>query len=178
MARKYTKNFFVSIVLLTLFAVYSFAQQSRVAVINSEKTLQYSEEGKKAIAQLVEKEKKINVELGKIDEQILTLETRLNRQKLTLTFETQQKLALDLDNLRIKRKRVEEDSIKEFQQLKFELYSKIRKEVLPIIDSVAKEKEFSLVLDLSTSGVLYFEPAFDITDEVIKKYNASKAKTE
>jgi len=65
------------------------------------------------------------------------LETKLNTQRLTLSFEAQQQL-------------------------------------LPIIENIAKKREFSLVLDLTSSGVVYFNPAFDITDEVIKRYNAKK----
>ena len=52
--------------------------------------------------------------------------------------------------------------------------SRFKEEVLPIIETVAKEKGFSLVLDLSTTGVAYFDKAIDITDEVVKRYNASK----
>jgi Skp family chaperone for outer membrane proteins len=30
-----------------------------------------------------------------------------------------------------------------------------------------------VVFDLSISGVAYYDPAFDITEEVIQKYNAA-----
>jgi outer membrane protein len=50
----------------------------------------------------------------------------------------------------------------------------MREEVLPIIETVAKERGFKLVLDLSISGVAYFDNTLDITDEVIKRYDASK----
>ena len=38
----------------------------------------------------------------------------------------------------------------------------------------AKEKGFAIVFDLSGSSVAYFNKEFDITEEVIKRYNASK----
>lgn len=176
MIRKRAKHISLIILLLAVSAFQGFAQKSFTpAIISSEKVLWSSEEGKKAAAQLLEKEQKINTELAGIDKQVLSLETKLKTQKLILSFESQQQLALDLDRLRTKRKRVEEDLAKDYQQLQFSLVTKIRNEVLPIINSVAKEKEFSLVLDLTSSGVVYFDPAFDITDEVIKRYNASKA---
>jgi len=47
--------------------------------------------------------------------------------------------------------------------------------MLVIIDALVKERGYDLVFDLSTSGLIHYNPAFDITDEVIKKYDASKA---
>ena len=173
---KKARNISLIILLLMAFVFHGFAQKSfRVAVISSEKVLQNSEEGKKAVAQLLEKEQKINNELASINKRVGSLESKLQTQKLILSFEARQQLALDLDRLRTKRKRVKEDSTKNYQQLQFRLFSKIWNEVLPIIGTVAKEKEFSLVLDITSRGVVYFDPAFDITNEVIKRYNASKA---
>ena len=92
-----------------------------------------------------------------------------------MTFEAQEQLAFDLDKLRTERKRVSEDSLKEWQRLQFRLFNKIREEVNPIIENVAKEKGYNLVLDLSSNSVAYFSLAIDITDDVIKRYDALKS---
>jgi len=175
MMNKKIRNIFIFILFLVVFAFQGFAQKtSAVAVVNPEKVFQNSNEGKKALSQLQEKRQKIKNEISGLDNQILSLETKLKTQRLTLTYEASQQLTIDLDSLKTKRKRFEEDSAKEFQQLEFSLYSKFRNEVLPIIDSLAKEKEFSLVLDLSSGAVVYFDTTFNITDEVIRRYDASK----
>jgi len=64
---------------------------------------------------------------------------------------------------------VEEDSTNDYKRLEFTLNSQMRKEVLPIIETVAKERGFKLVLDLSMTGVAYFDNTIDITEEVAKK---------
>lgn len=175
MVRKKRCHVLLFILIMMNLVLQGFTQtKSNVAVVNYEKAFQNSEEGRKAIIQLREKEQKINDELTGIDKQVQALEARIETQKLTLTFETQQQLLFDLDRLKTKRKRVEEDSIREYRQLQFSLFSKVRNELLPIINNVAKEREFSLVIDHTSSGVLYFNPDFDITEEVIKRYNASK----
>jgi len=84
-------------------------------------------------------------------------------------------LLFDIENLKVKRKRVEEDYAKEYQQLQFRLLSKIRGEVLALVKKIAVEKEFSLVLDVTSSGVAYFTENFDITAEVIRQYNSAKS---
>jgi Skp family chaperone for outer membrane proteins len=103
------------------------------------------------------------------------LELKLSSQKLVLSIEARQQMAYDLEQLRTKRERAEEDYTKEYRQLEFSLVSKIRNEVFPIIETVAKEKNFRLVLDLSVTGAAYVDPVIDITDEVIQKYDEVKS---
>ena len=161
------------IVLLTGFVSMGLAQETfEIGVINSAKVMQTSAEGKKAMFTLKQKEQQINKELTKIDNQAKELELKLSSQKLVLSLETQQQIAYDLEQLQTKKERAEEDYTKEYKQLEFSLVTKIRNDVFPIIESVAKEKNFRLVLDLSVTGVAYVDPVIDITDEVIQKYDA------
>ena len=165
--------------LLTLAATRGYTQQSlSVAVIDPIRALETSNEGQKTMAQLQAKQKSINDELNGIDQDMLDIENRLRTQRLTLTQESQQQLAMDLDRLRTKRKRVEEDSLRDYKQLEIKLISKFKADVLPIIESVAKEKGFTLVLDLSMTGVAYFDQTIDITQEVVNRYNDSKGVSE
>jgi outer membrane protein len=160
-----------------VFAIAGFTQQSpKIAAVDLQKTFEQSAEGKGVISQLRQKEQVIMGELEKLDKQILSLETKLNTQKLTLTDEAQQKLAFELESARIQKKRTEEDSTKEFQRLQFTLVSRLRTEVYSVIQSYAKEQQISLVFDLSApAGVVYCEPALDITSEIIRRYDAAKA---
>jgi Skp family chaperone for outer membrane proteins len=51
----------------------------------------------------------------------------------------------------------------------------LQKEVVPILQTVAKEKGFNLVLEKSSGGVLYFAEVVDITAEVIRRFDQAKA---
>jgi len=173
--RRKSGNIIVFIFILTVLVSQGSAEQLfKVAVIYSEKTLLNSQEGKKVISILQEKEQKINSQLADMDKKIQDMDTKLQTQRLVMTFEAQEQLSFDLDNLRTERKRFAEDSLKEWQRLRFQLYNKIREEVNPIIEDVAKDKKFSLVLDLSSNSVIYFDLSLDITAEVIKRYDDSK----
>ncbi len=173
--RKKSGKIVVFIFILTALAAQGVAEQAfQVAVVDSQKTLQNSKEGKKAIATLQEREQKINDHLAEMDKKILDMDNKLKTQRLVMTFEAQEQLSFDLDNLRTERKRFAEDSFKEWQRLQFQLFNKVREEVNPIIEKVAKEKGFSLVLDTASNSVVYFSLSVDITDDVINRYDASK----
>jgi len=52
---------------------------------------------------------------------------------------------------------------------------RIRTEMVVIVNEIAKERGYSLVVDLKTSGIIgYYPPTEDITDELVRRYNLSK----
>jgi len=130
---------------------------------------------KKAIAQLEERNRKNQQDLSKLDEQIRQLETKLNTQQLTMSQEALLSLSADLDRKRTERQRIAEDANRDMQELQQRLFLKIQSEVMPVIAKLGQEKGIDLILDLRASGVLYFNPAIDLTDEVIKRYDAGKS---
>lgn len=147
----------------------------KIGVINSQQVLENSAEGKRVIAQLQDKDKRVQDELAKLDEDIRKLESKLNTQRLTLSEQSILDLRSDIDRKRTDRKRRAEDSLRELQELQLRLFNKVKGELMPIIEQLGKEKGFDIIFDLANSGALYFNPAIDITDEVIKRYDASKA---
>jgi Skp family chaperone for outer membrane proteins len=150
------------------------AQQAHtVAVFDFQKTIQTSVQGKAVLTQLKAKEDSITQRLGEIDNQILSLETKLKTQNLTLTEEAKRELSLDIDRLVTSRKRYQEDSTREYQQLQFQLFNRTRDAVLSVVKALALEKEFSLVLDVNSGGVAFYDAQLDVTEEVIKRYDAS-----
>jgi Skp family chaperone for outer membrane proteins len=182
MLNRGSKLVFLSFIVAFLLASPGYSQEApRIAAIDLQRTFEQSAEGKNVISKLKQKEQAILGELDKYDKQILSLETKLKTQRLTLAEETQQKLAFDLDTAGTQRKRVEEDSTKDFQRLQFTLVTNLKTEILAVVESYAKEKQISLVFDLSSAagvvagGVVYCEPTLDITSEIIKRYDAAKA---
>jgi len=157
------------------FTAAGFAQQLKVGVVNSQNAFNTSLEGKKAQAQLQDKDSKIKADLAKLDNEIKQLQTKLSTQQMTLTNEAAVQIQSDIDKKTTARKRLEEDATRDMQQIQYALIQRIRGEMVGIIEAIAKEKGYDLVLDLGASGIVFFNPTIDITDEVIKRYDATKA---
>jgi Skp family chaperone for outer membrane proteins len=161
--------------LILLPAASLFAQQQpKIAVVDSAKAFQLSAEGKKAYLQFQERDTKIKGDIQRLEDQIRALENRLNTGRLTMTQEALLATQGDIDKKTTERKRYEEDATREFQQFQNNIMTKIRQEMVVIIDALAKERGYDLVLDLQSSGAAYFNPAIDITDEIIHRYDVSK----
>lgn len=166
---------FLVLVIAGLFSLALAQEQIKIGVVNSQEVLEKSSEGKKAIAQLQEKDRSQQSRLSKLDEEIRQLETKLNTQRLTLTNEAILQMSSDLEKKRTDRKRLAEDALREIQDLRLRLFNKVQSELLPIIEQVGKEKNIEVIFDLASSGAIYFNPAIELTEEVIKRYDASKS---
>ena len=158
-----------------LLASAGFAQAGKIAVINSQDVLEKSVEGKKILARLQERDKKNQADVARLEEEIRQLQARLSTQRLTLSDEAAIQLNSDLDKKKKERDRYAEDAVRDIQELQFRLYSKLQGELLPIIEQLGKEKGYEIILDLGKSGAVFFSPAIEVTAEVIKRYDASKA---
>ena len=166
----------LAIVLILIPAVSLFAQQQpyKIAVVDSNRAFETSIEGKKAIAQLQERDYKIKFDLRKLDEGLSSLESRLNTGRLTMTQDSLLALQQEFDKKTTEKKRYEEDATKEFNQFKFSLGQRIQEDMISIVNSLAKEKGYDVVFDRQTAGIVYFSLALDITDEVVRRFDASK----
>jgi len=162
--------------LVTFLAFTGFAQESvKLGIVNSNEVIQKSTEGKAVMAQLQEKDNSNSSKITTMDEKIRELETKLNTQRLTLTQESILQLTSELERKRTERKRFAEDSLRELQELRYRLFNKVQDEVIPIIEGLGKERNLDIIMDLASSGAVYFNPTIDLTEEVIRRYDASKA---
>ena len=166
-------------ILLVLFVAglvsLGYAQQPmKFGVVNSQEVLEKSQEGKRVTAQLEAKNKTLQEDLARMDDRIRDLETRLNTQRLTLSQEALTNLMADLDKLRTDRTRFVEDSRRELNDLQVRLFNRLQAELRPIITEVGKEKNLDMIFDVGGSGIIYFNPAVDLTQDIIVKYDGSK----
>jgi Skp family chaperone for outer membrane proteins len=170
----------VHLLILAVFALSfvsaGFAQQTgKIGVINSQMVLEKAAEGKRVISQLQDRDKKSQGDLSRLDNEIKALETKLSTQRLTLTEEAAIQINSDLEKKRTDQKRLSEDAVRELQELQYRLFNKVQGELIPIIEGLGKEKGMDVIFDLAKSGAVYFNPVIDMTDEVIRRYDASKA---
>jgi len=162
------KNLFLMFALLAL-TTFVFSEV-KIGIINPQVVLQNSVKGKAVIEKLrslnMSKQKKYEAMQKEID--------TVEKEALSpaLNQDARDKKTMDLQNKRTEIKRFAEDAQKESMAQQQKEFESLQRDLMPIIEKIAKGDGFSLVLDLNTAGVTYFEPAIDITDRVIKAYDA------
>jgi len=170
------RKFFATLAMITLFGGFAavFAQ-TKMGVINSKEVLEKSAEGKRVIARIQERDRQYQANIAKLDEEIRTLQTSLNTQRLTMTDEAAMAKQADLEKKTTDRKRMAEDAYSGMQELTSRLFKKVQDELIPLVEQLGKERGLEIIFDLEKSGAAWVSPAIDVSPEIIKRYDASKA---
>jgi outer membrane protein len=150
------------------------ADSVKIGVVEFQQLFENSDAGKEIKAQINEKGKAMEAELKEKGTQIEELKNRLEREALVMSREMREEkereFRIKVNDVKTLQKRYEV----ELQGMQKELMGALQKDTLDIIAEIGKSGKYNLIMD--KRGVLYAPDNVDITDEVIKKYNAHYTK--
>jgi outer membrane protein len=159
--------------LVALMAWGSGAQDGpiKIAVVDVDKAINSTEEGKAAREEFARKRREADAEVQPLADRFQALQEELKGKRYVLSdevlFDKQVELA-ELQN-RI------ENKLKELEgQLKIDqgrLEAPLRAKLLEIVEEIGKEQGFTLIMRRDTPGVMYTREAIDITDEVVSRFD-------
>lgn len=177
------KKVSILLVLLLLLSVAAIAQDSgkgvKIGIVNLQSLIQKTELGKaistriqqfqeSKMASFKEEQTKLQTDYKQLESQA----SILSPDALTERQNDIQRRDLDL------RQKVQKAQ-REFNTMRNEEVAKFFKVVVPIIESVGLESNYTLILDNSPSAqtqIIYVDKTIDLTDSIIAKVNASAKK--
>ncbi|MDR2400433.1 MAG: OmpH family outer membrane protein [Deferribacteraceae bacterium] len=162
---------------ITLAAVMAFAfssvsfAQVKVGVVDMSRCFLTSTAGVKASEELKSfegelvvklKVKETQEELAKLEKDYIDTEKTLTEAGKRAKLEVLQKKSAEIENIR-------RTYTSELQKKDRELTARIHSEVVSVVEGLAKEGKYTLVID--KQGAVYSADGTDITDKVIELYN-------
>lgn len=150
------------------------AEPAKVGVIAFQVAVAQTNEGQRDFADLQKKFDPRRQQLKAESDQIDTLTKQLQTQAATLSDAEQQSRARSIDEQKKKLDRDSQDAQTDFQQAMQDMYNGLASKVYDVMESYAKLKGYTLVLDISQqqSPVLFASDGTNITKEVIDAYNS------
>ena len=148
------------------------ADTIKFGAIDVQKVLNESESGKKAKSDL---EGLIKSRQSAIDEKgknIEKLKTDMEKQASVLSADARKTKEEELEKVLREYQRVVQDSQAEIKKKEAELTDTILKEIRDLVEKTAEEEGYTLVIEKGM--VLYSSKGIDITDTMLKKYDALK----
>lgn len=144
----------------------------KIAVMDVQKILTTSARGKEVIAALESlRDEKMKGLQSKRDE-LNALQSRYTETRFSLAEDKLEEMEKQLEDMNIALRRAEDDAQREMQARQQEDFSKIEREVLPIITAVGKEFGYTAIFNKFQSGLLYADDAIDITALVVERFDA------
>ncbi len=167
----------ISRILISLFALSLaplFAQDTKVAIINIQDAITRTQEGQGMIKELEAKYQPKSQEIEGLQGEVADLRNQLNKGQNTMSEVARRDLARQIEMKERNAQRAFEDARTEFNQEQQRIFNEIGGKLMTAIDKYAKEKGFSIVLDISSpqSPVLYAVNEVNITNDIITVYDA------
>lgn len=148
----------------------------KVAYVDMQRALNESKAGKKALGELQKLMEERKTGLQKQKEALEKKKDELDKQGLLLNEDTRKSRENEIRTLERDYSRTLSDLKDEFGRREGEFTDGIRKDLLKVIEKIGKEGGYTLVLEKQYSAVLYAPPSIDLTEALIKRYDAEGAK--
>jgi outer membrane protein len=149
------------------------APGTKIGVINMQEALASTAEGKKAFADLQKKYDPRREELQRQQQEINALQEQLQRQAATLSDEERVRLGRELEDKQKLFKRAQEDANADFQSDQQDAIRRIGQKMVRIIAEYAPQNGYALIVDGAQIPVYYVADGVDLTDEMIKRFDAA-----
>ena len=167
------------IVGLLVWTPFIKAQVSKVAIVDFERAIVESAEGKKSSDKFNATLQSKQAEGEKRQKDLEDAQKKLQTQERTLSETAKANLQKEIDRRTTEMKRFSEDTQKEMQSLRDELLRPIAERASAILNGIATEQSYTLIVDVSNpqNNVVWFNPKNDITAELTRRIDASTPKT-
>ncbi len=167
------------VLVMTLLAPGSLLAQN-VAVINFDRVVAESAEGRGAGAELEAHYNVLAQELESMQASLEEMQGRLATQERVLSATALAALNRDIQNTQTGLTRASEDAQGEMQAKNDELLLPIFERAQLVFQEYADQQQFTLIFNVSAeqSGLIYAAPSIDITNEIIRRMDAAGEATQ
>jgi len=145
------------------------AEAQRIAVVDMQKALNDCADGRRAKDEVKRKFESAQEALRREREALDRAREDYDKRALVLREEERRNLERTLENRTLEFKRKYEDFQRDLKQKDAELTQGIVEQLYKITQEYAKERQYDLVMEASSGGILYAQPAMDITAEIVKR---------
>lgn len=157
--------------LLVSSALAQTPPQMRIGVVNQDKVLNESEEGKRLKSEL---EKLRNAKATSIEakeKEIKTLQEQLVNAQLSMSDDKREEISRQLKRKRVEYERLNDDATAEFQEAANRAQARLIGLFRDLVAKYGPEKGYTVIIE---RGALYFAAeSVDITDELLTRFNAA-----
>ena len=147
--------------------------QVRIAAVNLSYVAQSSRAGKAALARLEEAGKKKAAEAAIKAAELETQQVELQQRGSVMSARALADLQKAFEKGRIDFQRFQQDAQAELQGMQTQFEAEFRLKLMPVVDQISKEKGLHFVFGLEQAPIIWWNPALDISDEVVKRLDAT-----
>jgi outer membrane protein len=147
------------------------ASSLKIGVVDIQKLQQQSKAFQKARAKLRTKFEAMQKKLDEEKNALLKLEQDFKKQSMMLSLDAQEDKKRELEKKRRYYKYLYEDFTQDMKDAEMEATKSVGKELEKVVQKIAEKDAYTLILERRTVGLIFYDDAIDITDQVTKAYD-------
>lgn len=150
-----------------------FPEGAKFAYIDIQRIAADSAEGKASTAKVQALNQKKVAELSDMNKKLQADQQKLQTQGAMLNEAARAELERGIERQTKELQRSQQDAQEEVQQLQNDLQNAFQAKLYPIIQQVVAEKGVEVLFSQRDSGIVFANPALDLTADVIKRFDAA-----
>lgn len=151
-----------------------FPQGAKVAYVVLQRIANESADGRVATTRIQALQQKKAAELNEKNKQLTTMQQKLEKEGSVMSATAAADLQKNIDKLNVDLQRFTQDAQAEVQELQQQLQAEFQDKLTPVLAKVAEDMGLEFVFNGPDAGLVWADPALDISSEVIKKLDAAK----
>jgi len=152
------------------------AEDPKIGYVDMQKAIQETSTGKKAKKEIEKEFNAKKAELQKKEADLKKMDEDLRKKSSALSDEVRAKKVQELQAEAMKFQREVGESQMSFQKKERELTQPILEKLQAALEKIAKEGNYTMVLEKSEQSVLWAKKDLDLTDTLVKEYEKSADK--
>jgi Skp family chaperone for outer membrane proteins len=145
---------------------------SGIAVIDNARVFDESNQGRAATQQIQANVDSWQQQLTTLQSELQELMTQRQQQGSIMTPEALRDLEENIEQKQLELQRRREDAQRQATAIQNQVLGELENTLTPVVAALASELGYTAVLNSQSPGLLHFDPAIDITDELIARLNS------
>lgn len=150
-----------------------FPAGAKFAYVDLQRVAAESVEGQAANTKVQEFSEGVFAEIEAKNVTLQASQQKLQEGQTILSPDVRVQLQRDIDKMLLDVERFSQDAEVEVNALQQTLQIEFQQKLMPIIDQVANEKQLHFIFSLVDSGLVWWARSLDVTDEIIRQFDAS-----
>ncbi len=147
------------------------ASNNKIGVVDLQRCIQETDEGKKIYQELKTKKDEMQRRLDEKQDELLRLKEELEKQSMMLSVDAKEDKQKDFERKGREFKYMYDDLSEEMRKAEAEAKKDILQDLETVVTRIGENDKYQVIFERRSSGIMFIDNAIDITDEVIKAYN-------
>ena len=153
-----------------------FPAGAKVGFVNLQAIAQLSADGKAAASKVNALAQKKQTEAADKAKALQTNQQKLETSGSVMSEAARAQLQKDIERQTVEGQRFEQDAQAELNELQQQLQQEFQARLMPVLESISKEKGLQVLFSAGDSGVIWAEPGIDLTLEAVKRLDTAVKK--